>query len=88
MASTAWPGGPGRVHPLPTRLLPVHGPALGVVTGGLLYPLAGEDLQPGSTRGVSNELAATHAVVRIGSGVLLAVQPGQSGTHYLPRTTP
>lgn len=76
MASTAWPGGPGPVHPLPTRLLPVHGPALGVVTGGLLYPLAGEDLPPGTSRGVSNVLAADRATVSLTGGVLLAVQPG------------
>ncbi|MGH9275527.1 MAG: thiamine diphosphokinase [Acidimicrobiales bacterium] len=69
-------------------LLAVHGPACGVATEGLLYPLDGEHLQPGSTRGVSNEMTATHAVVRLDSGVLLAVQPGQAGTHHLERTSP
>lgn len=69
-------------------LLPAHGPACGVATRGLLYPLVGEDLQPGSTRGVSNEMTATHAVVRLASGVLLAIQPGPPGTHHLQRTTP
>jgi thiamine pyrophosphokinase len=54
----------------------VHGPALGVVTGGLLYPLAGEDLPPGTSRGVSNVLAADRATVSLTGGVLLAVQPG------------
>jgi thiamine pyrophosphokinase len=59
--------------------------ARGVTTEGLLYPLTGEDLRPGSTRGVSNEMAAARAVVRLDDGVLLAVQPGQAGTHYAQR---
>ena len=63
-------------------LVPLHGPALGIVTEGLLYPLRGEDLAVGSTRGVSNELAAPEASVRLRSGVLLAVQPGMAGTHW------
>jgi thiamine pyrophosphokinase len=58
-------------------LLPVHGPARGVTTEGLLYPLVGEDLEPGTTRGVSNELTATAARVRVRAGVLLAVLPGE-----------
>ena len=36
-------------------LLPLHGPACGVTTVGLRYPLAGEDLAAGSSRGVSNQ---------------------------------
>lgn len=70
----------GRREDLVT-LLAVHGPAVGVITEGLLYPLRDEDLLPGSTRGVSNELTDTHAWIRVRSGVLLAVQPGQTGTH-------
>ena len=46
-----------------------------VRTEGLVYPLRDEVLDPGSTRGISNELAAPEAVVSTGSGVLLAVQP-------------
>ncbi|MGH9227317.1 MAG: thiamine diphosphokinase [Acidimicrobiales bacterium] len=63
-------------------LVPLHGPALGVVTEGLLYPLRDEDLAVGSTRGVSNELAAPEASVRLRAGVLVAVQPGIVGTHW------
>jgi thiamine pyrophosphokinase len=63
-------------------LVPLHGPALGVVTEGLLYPLRDEDLAVGSTRGVSNELTAPEASVRLRSGVLVAVQPGMAGTHW------
>jgi thiamine pyrophosphokinase len=62
-------------------LLPVHGGARGVRTDGLLYPLAGEDLLPGSTRGVSNELTGPSAAVSLSDGVLLIVQPGALGTH-------
>lgn len=57
-------------------LLPVFGPVHDIVTTGLLYPLSGETLSPGSSRGVSNELVAPNARVSIGSGTLLAVQPG------------
>jgi thiamine pyrophosphokinase len=62
-------------------LLAVHGPAHGITTDGLLYPLRDETLAPGSSRGVSNELARPTAHVRLRSGVLLAVQPGAPGTH-------
>jgi thiamine pyrophosphokinase len=57
-------------------LFALHGPALGVVTDGLVYPLQGETLVPGSTRGVSNVFAASKARVALESGVLLAVLPG------------
>jgi thiamine pyrophosphokinase len=57
-------------------LLPVHGPADGVTTEGLAYALAGETLEPGSSRGVSNRFTATEARVSLQRGVLLAVRPG------------
>ncbi|HEX3811615.1 MAG TPA: thiamine diphosphokinase [Mycobacteriales bacterium] len=57
-------------------LLPLHGPAHGVVTSGLRFPLRAETLHPGSSRGISNEFIEPHAEVRLTSGVLLAVQPG------------
>lgn len=62
-------------------LLPVAGPVTGVSTRGLLYRLDGEDLSPGSTRGVSNELAQPEAEVSVDAGVLLVVQPGGRGAH-------
>jgi thiamine pyrophosphokinase len=58
-------------------LLAVGGPARGVWTQGLRYPLAGEDLAPGSTRGVSNELTEPVAHVTVEAGTVLAVQPGR-----------
>lgn len=62
-------------------LLPLGGPAIGVRTTGLLYPLADEDLRPGTTRGVSNEFLEARALVTVRGGTLLAVQPGMPGTH-------
>lgn len=56
-------------------LLPMHGPAFGVETEGLRYPLRDETLAAGSTRGVSNEHVATLASVRLARGVLLVVAP-------------
>ena len=57
--------------------------AHGVRTDGLRFPLHGEDLLPGSTRGISNELLGTTATVTVADGVLLAVQP-----HALVHPTP
>ena len=56
-------------------LLPVGGPARGIVTKRLRYRLSNEDLMPGSTRGVSNELAAHTASVELAEGTLLVIQP-------------
>lgn len=76
-APTSLVGEPGDL----VTLLPVHGPAEGVSTEGLLYPLRLEPLLEGSTRGVSNEMAATRAEVRLTAGGLLVIQPGDKGTH-------
>ncbi|MGI9119082.1 MAG: thiamine diphosphokinase [Acidimicrobiales bacterium] len=57
-------------------LLALGGPARGVRTDGLRYPLAGDDLHTGSTRGVSNEMAGEVATVTVATGVLLVVRPG------------
>lgn len=54
-------------------LLPVQGPAEGVETDGLRYPLHGETLRPERSRGISNVLLGGHATVRLKSGVLLCV---------------
>jgi thiamine pyrophosphokinase len=59
-------------------LVPVHGPAEGVVTEGLAYPLRGETLAPGSSRGVSNVFAAPEARLSLTRGVLLAIRPGEA----------
>lgn len=57
-------------------LLPADGPAIGISTTGLLYPLHDEDLKPGASRGVSNEFVTPSATVAVRVGVLLAIQPG------------
>ena len=64
-------GTPGEV----VTLVPLGGPAAGITTTGLEYPLAAETLAPGSTRGVSNVFAGTDAHVRVTEGVLLAIRP-------------
>lgn len=55
-------------------LLAVNGPATGVTTRGLRFPLDGATLEPGSSLGISNELTGADAEVRVRSGVLLAIQ--------------
>jgi thiamine pyrophosphokinase len=69
-------GTPGDV----CSLFAAGGPARGVRTTGLRYPLDREDLLPGSTRGLSNELAEPVATVSLEHGTLLALQPDPGGT--------
>ena len=57
-------------------LVALNGPAEGVTTEGLAYPLVGETLEPGSSRGVSNVFTAESARVRVERGVVLAIRPG------------
>jgi thiamine pyrophosphokinase len=64
----------GRAGELVT-LLAVGGPAEDVWTEGLRYPLAGEQLHPASTRGVSNEMLGPVGKVVLGAGVLLVIRP-------------
>jgi thiamine pyrophosphokinase len=66
-------GRPGEV----LSLFAVHGPAEGVRTEGLAYPLDGETLEPGSSRGVSNVFVQETARIRVERGALLAVRPGR-----------
>lgn len=56
-------------------LVPVGGPADGVTTSALRWPLAGAHLPYGSTRGVSNEAVGTPATVSLTSGVIAVVRP-------------
>jgi thiamine pyrophosphokinase len=59
-------------------LVALHGPAEGVSTEGLRYPLVRETLEPGSTRGISNVFLADTARVTVERGVLLAIRPPAS----------
>jgi thiamine pyrophosphokinase len=62
-------GAPGDL----VTLLAAGGPAAGVVTTGLRWPLRSEMLTPGSTRGVSNEMVGTSASVSLTEGVLVLI---------------
>lgn len=57
----------------PVGLIPVGGPATGVSTEGLAYPLAGETLDPFAARAIANEVVAVPVRVGVEGGVLLAI---------------
>jgi thiamine pyrophosphokinase len=69
-------GAPGAV----LTLIALGGPASGITTTGLRWPLRAETLEPGSTRGVSNEIVSGPLRVEITGGSLLVV-----GTRPLER---
>lgn len=58
-------------------LLAMDGCTRGIRTQGLKYPLKDETLCPNRTRGISNELLGTEAVVKISSGRLLCIHTRQ-----------
>lgn len=58
-------------------LFAVDGPARGVTTTGLRYPLDDDVLHPLSSRGISNEFVGGPASVSLTSGTLLSIQPGE-----------
>jgi thiamine pyrophosphokinase len=66
-------GEPGEL----VTLLPVNGAAVGVRTTGLRYPLEGETLPAGTSRGVSNVLETQTAQVQVEQGTLVVVLPGE-----------
>lgn len=55
-------------------LLPLHGPAEGIHTEGLLFPLKNETLYPHKTRGISNRLIKPTATVTLEKGLLLCIR--------------
>ena len=59
-------------------LLPIGGDAAGVVTSGLDYPLADEDLTWESSRGVSNVSRGGPVRVDVKAGTLLVMRPNVS----------
>lgn len=70
-------GGPRSIDGRPggtLSILPLAGPAT-VTTTGLRWPLTAEQLDPGSTRGISNEFEGTTATVGTEHGVVLVVVP-------------
>lgn len=58
-------------------VLPVGGPALGITTTGLEYPLHHEDLAAGTSRGVSNVVVSHPVTVGLDEGTVLVVFPGE-----------
>jgi thiamine pyrophosphokinase len=54
-------------------LIPVGGDVQGVTTQGLEYPLQGETLYLGATRGLSNVFLGETALVKLKEGILLCV---------------
>lgn len=64
-------GGAGQL----CSLLPLLGDAHGVWTRGLRFPLVGETLPAGTSRGVSNVLLGEEAQIGCAGGVLLCVRP-------------
>jgi thiamine pyrophosphokinase len=66
-------GRPGQL----VSLFAIRTPVTGITTTGLRYPLRDEVLEPASSRGVSNELIATSAEIRVGEGPLVVVRPAE-----------
>jgi thiamine pyrophosphokinase len=58
----------------PLSILPVHGAAV-VRTEGLRWPLHGERLEAGTSRGLSNEMVAEVAEVSVDEGCVAVVRP-------------
>ncbi len=71
-AEAQFTGRPGDL----VSLLPVGGPAV-VTTTGLRWQLDSEVLEPGTTRGISNELTSGAAAVSVDSGTVMLIHtPG------------
>jgi thiamine pyrophosphokinase len=62
-------------------LLAWGGPARGVSTEGLRWPLAAATLEAGSALGTSNEFVAETAVVSVSAGVVTAITPDVGSIH-------
>lgn len=54
-------------------LIPIGGDARGITTSGLEYPLHGETLNFGSTRGISNVMMERQATVALAEGLLVCI---------------
>lgn len=56
-------------------LMAIGGPAQGVTTEGLQWPLRGARLDPSTSLGMSNVMQGAIATVNVGEGRLLTIQP-------------
>jgi thiamine pyrophosphokinase len=72
-AERAIAGDPGEL----VSLIALGGNAVGVTAEGFLYPLHGDTLGAGSSRGISNVFTGYEARISIGEGVLAVVRPGE-----------
>ena len=61
-------------------ILAVNGPATGVHTEGLRWPLTGDRLEPGTSRGLSNEFLGEIARVSVRDGCVVVVVPEEEHT--------
>ena len=68
--SHSWRAEPSEV----VSLIPIEGDVTGVRTQGLRWPLDGETLKAGDTRGVSNEPSGNNVHVAIDEGALLVTR--------------
>ena len=59
-------------------LLAVGGPATGLTTTGLAWPLDGATLAPGVGLGLSNRMTGSVAEVSVGTGTVLVIAPGSN----------
>lgn len=55
-------------------IFPIEGPAKGLETQGLKYPLKKENLYPDSARGLSNVFLVDKAKIKIGQGKILIIK--------------
>lgn len=65
-------------------LIPAGGPATGITTEGLLYPLTGETLALGQARGVSNVFTQPAAAVTLRTGYLLVYHAAPAAASARP----
>lgn len=61
-------------------IVAMHGPAEGVTTSGLRFPLQDARLEPGSTLGISNRMDGEVATVTVARGTLAVITPASDPT--------
>jgi thiamine pyrophosphokinase len=79
-AGRAIDGQPGDI----VSLLPLLGPAHGVLTADLSYPLRRETLYPERTRGISNVMTGVKAHVSLEAGLLVCIHTRQKPSGERP----
>lgn len=65
----------GRAVGTTVSIVPFGGTATGITTTGLEFALDAEDLGPGTSRGISNRVAAPTATVAVSGGVVFVIEP-------------